>query len=127
MAPLIARGASQEEQDALRARARAFYEERRVPEPPQPSIDEPAYPSSFAHVAQLIATGAPIPGIKHVPDKLNEEAPTEPQLAGKVAGAGRKPWEAAADEKPTAERPTIEHVFGSVEPPSQPEVQDTAH
>ena len=100
LAPLIARGASQEEQDALAARARAFYEQRRAAEQPptaiaepQPAADEPAYPSSFAHVAQLIATGAPIPGIKHVPDKLNEAPAPEPQLAGKVAGAGRKPWE----------------------------------
>jgi hypothetical protein len=56
----------------------------------QPATDEPAYPSSFAQIAALIASGAPIPGIKQVPDKLNDEPPSEPTLAKE----GRlKPWQ----------------------------------
>jgi len=128
LAPLRARGASQDEQDALIERARAFYAQRQAQaapaQPAAPAEDEPAYPSSFARLAELIATGAPIPGIKHVPDVINDAAPTEPQLAGKVTGAGRKPWEtAAADATPgdsdrAANSSTIEHVFGSVDTPS---------
>ena len=106
-------------------RARAFYAQRQaqaaLAQPAAPAEDEPAYPSSFARLAELIAT---IPGIKHVPDVINDAAPTEPQLAGKVTGAGRKPWEtAAADTAPgdadrAADSSTIEHVFGSVDTPS---------
>jgi hypothetical protein len=52
--------------------------------------DQPAYPRSFAQLAELIASGAPIPGIKHVPDKINDEPPSEPTLAKE---GRRKPWE----------------------------------
>lgn len=40
----------------------------------------------------MIATGAQVPGIKEIPDRLNEVAPTAAVVA-KSAGAGRKPWE----------------------------------
>lgn len=57
--------------------------------------EEPRYPLSFDELAELIATGAEIPGIKQIPDKLNEAAPTKPIIA-RNAGAGRKPWESLA-------------------------------
>ncbi|KAJ5686197.1 hypothetical protein N7536_008816 [Penicillium majusculum] len=31
---------------------------------------EPAYPSSFAHIVELITTGQPIPGIQDIPDTV---------------------------------------------------------
>jgi hypothetical protein len=51
-------------------------------EPPAP------YPTSFAHIVELVTTGQPIPGIKEIPDTL---------LAGQSSQAmqskRRKPWE----------------------------------
>ncbi|KGO71143.1 hypothetical protein PITC_080590 [Penicillium italicum] len=49
---------------------------------------EPAYPSSFAHIVELITTGQPIPGIQDIPDtvlsghNISSEKPRR-----------RKPWE----------------------------------
>ena len=57
--------------------------------------DEPPYPISFDEIAEMIASGKPIPGIREIPDTLNEEQPTEAKVA-KLAGAGRKPWEREA-------------------------------
>lgn len=64
-------------------------------EPSQPpatssssSSTDPPYPPTFAQLAQLIATGAPIPGIKDIPDKLAEGAPSESRESVR-----RKPWE----------------------------------
>ncbi|RAH48553.1 DUF5572 domain-containing protein, partial [Aspergillus brunneoviolaceus CBS 621.78] len=49
---------------------------------------EPAYPSSFAHIVELITTGKPIPGIQQIPDTI---------LAGQDTPSARsrrrKPWE----------------------------------
>lgn len=53
-----------------------------------PSLSEPTYPSSFAHIVELIATGQPIPGIQEIPDTvltghdISSEKPPR-----------RKPWE----------------------------------
>ncbi|KAH8691106.1 hypothetical protein BGW36DRAFT_305735 [Talaromyces proteolyticus] len=49
---------------------------------------EPAYPSSFSHIVELITTGQPIPGIEDIPDTVlsGHEKPS------KVARR-RKPWE----------------------------------
>ena len=55
-------------------------------------IRDPSYPTSFAALAALIASGAPIPGIKQIPEKLNEVEASKPKVA-QVPGAGRKPWE----------------------------------
>lgn len=53
---------------------------------------EPAYPSSFAHIVELITTGQPIPGIQHVPDTVLTGHDKPPS-----ASIRRKPWE--KDEK----------------------------
>ncbi|KAL2817219.1 hypothetical protein BDW59DRAFT_166033 [Aspergillus cavernicola] len=49
---------------------------------------EPAYPTSFAHIVELITTGQSIPGIQQIPDTL---------LTGQGASSAkpkrRKPWE----------------------------------
>ncbi|KAK2766179.1 hypothetical protein FQN54_007695 [Arachnomyces sp. PD_36] len=57
---------------------------------------EPSYPSSFAHVVELITTGQPIPGIQQIPDTVltGKEAPS-------AAAKRRKPWE-TGDEATSA-------------------------
>ncbi|KAJ5934641.1 hypothetical protein N7466_004188 [Penicillium verhagenii] len=66
---------------------------------------EPTYPSSFAHIVELITTGQPIPGIEQIPDTvltghgISSEKPRRP-----------KPWEKGELEEihsePTAELPS---------------------
>lgn len=53
----------------------------------------PPYPLSFSALATLIATGEPIPGIKDIPDLLNDAPGTESTLKG-----GKKPWEVSEGE-----------------------------
>lgn len=52
------------------------------------SKEEPAYPSSFAHIVELITTGQPIPGIQQIPDTVltGHDTPSEKPER-------RKPWE----------------------------------
>ncbi|GAA6045555.1 hypothetical protein NBRC10513_007915 [Rhodotorula toruloides] len=57
-------------------------------QPPSSSSSDPPYPPTFAQLAALIATGAPIPGIKEIPDKLAEGEPSESRESVR-----RKPWE----------------------------------
>ncbi|RAO67118.1 uncharacterized protein BHQ10_003130 [Talaromyces amestolkiae] len=49
---------------------------------------EPAYPSSFAHIVELITSNQPIPGIEEIPDTILA-GQDEPSKATKR----RKPWE----------------------------------
>ncbi|KAL4788413.1 hypothetical protein BJX76DRAFT_109884 [Aspergillus varians] len=53
-----------------------------------PTPQEPAYPTSFAHIVELITTGQPVPGIQDIPDTL---------LTGQGAPNAKprrlKPWE----------------------------------
>lgn len=49
---------------------------------------EPAYPSSFAHIVELITNNQPIPGIEEIPDTVLA-GHDEPSKATKR----RKPWE----------------------------------
>lgn len=60
--------------------------------PDEPADDQPRYPLSFDELAEMIATGAHIPGIREIPDKINDEPPSEPVLAKQQV---RKPWEGA--------------------------------
>ena len=96
LAPLRERNASAEELDATKAQAYAFYSAHKastdVPTTPIATPDGPA-PLSFSDLAERIAKGEEIQGIKQIEDKLNEEEPSQPKLAGQVEGAGRKPWE----------------------------------
>ncbi|KAE8134901.1 hypothetical protein BDV38DRAFT_148870 [Aspergillus pseudotamarii] len=51
-------------------------------------VQEPTYPSSFAHIVQLITTGQPVPGIQQIPDTIltgHDTPSTKPRR--------RKPWE----------------------------------
>jgi hypothetical protein len=54
---------------------------------------EPSYPSSFAHIVELITTGQPIPGIQQIPETVltGKEAPS-------AATKRRKPWEKEGDD-----------------------------
>ncbi|KAJ1770292.1 hypothetical protein LPJ54_004849 [Coemansia sp. RSA 1824] len=47
-----------------------------------------AYSPSFAQVVQMIANGEEIPGIRDIPDQLNQEQPSK-----STACAPPKPWE----------------------------------
>lgn len=62
---------------------------------PAPSTIEAPYPTSFAHIVELITTGQPIPGIKEIPDVLNTAPPSESTKPRRL-----KPWEIAA-QKPS--------------------------
>ncbi|KAB8265464.1 hypothetical protein BDV32DRAFT_116589 [Aspergillus pseudonomiae] len=51
-------------------------------------VQEPTYPSSFAHIVELITTGQPVPGIQQIPDTIltgHDTPSTKPRR--------RKPWE----------------------------------
>lgn len=56
-------------------------------EPPVP------YPSSFAHIVELVTTGQPIPGIREIPDIVLTGQGSEPAKPKR-----KKPWE--KDETP---------------------------
>ncbi|ORY15422.1 hypothetical protein BCR34DRAFT_477808 [Clohesyomyces aquaticus] len=51
-------------------------------EPPAP------YPTSFAHIVELVTTGQPIPGIKEIPPTLLSGQESQP-----VKAKRKKPWE----------------------------------
>ncbi|GAA5873645.1 hypothetical protein JCM8547_002666 [Rhodosporidiobolus lusitaniae] len=57
-----------------------------------PGEDAPPYPPTFSELAHLISTGAPIPGIRTIPDQLASEPASEAKLANE-GGAPKKPWE----------------------------------
>ncbi|BGP08602.1 hypothetical protein OF846_003627 [Rhodotorula toruloides] len=114
--PYYDQGASEDEIRDVVKRAEAFYLSSHAPEdleqpqplsslttvpsasspssssqpPPPSSSSDPPYPPTFAQLAALIATGAPIPGIKEIPDKLAEGEPSESRESVR-----RKPWEKA--------------------------------
>jgi Family of unknown function (DUF5572) len=50
--------------------------------------DATPYPTSFAHIVELITTGQPIPGIKEIPDTVLEGEKSE-----STAARRKKPWE----------------------------------
>ncbi|KKA21356.1 hypothetical protein T310_4606 [Rasamsonia emersonii CBS 393.64] len=60
---------------------------------------EPAYPSSFAHIVELITTGQPIPGIQQIPDTVLTGHETLSRVTRR-----RKPWEKDDKEKELEEQ-----------------------
>ncbi|GAA5979924.1 hypothetical protein JCM11641_007587 [Rhodosporidiobolus odoratus] len=111
--PYYARRAPQDEIDAVVKRAEAFFLSSRAdldvtlsqpatdlssvpPASSSPSTSEPPYPPTFSELAALISSGAPVPGIRDIPDQLSSETPSESTVAAK-GGAGRKPWENAGE------------------------------
>lgn len=67
--------------------------EANVPETETEAPSEPAYPSSFAHIVELITTGQPIPGIEQIPDTVLTGHDTASEKPPR-----RKPWERDATE-----------------------------
>lgn len=65
------------------------------PAPASSAPGNPPYPLSFAALASLIASGAPIPGIRDIPDKLAEG---EPSVSTVDVAAVRKPWEVEKED-----------------------------
>ncbi|CAI6329136.1 unnamed protein product [Periconia digitata] len=61
-----------------------------LPSPSASNPNEPPapYPTSFAHIVELVTTGQPIPGIKDIPDTVLEGQGSLP-----AKGRRRKPWE----------------------------------
>ncbi|KAF2845380.1 hypothetical protein T440DRAFT_434864 [Plenodomus tracheiphilus IPT5] len=56
---------------------------------PAPASEQPApYPTSFAHIVELISTGKPVPGIKEIPPTVLEGQGTQATKERR-----RKPWE----------------------------------
>ncbi|KAL1968756.1 hypothetical protein VTN77DRAFT_1582 [Rasamsonia byssochlamydoides] len=70
-----------------------------MPGDQQQKASEPAYPSSFAHIVELITTGQPIPGIQQIPDTVlaGHDAPSR-------ATRRRKPWEKDDKEREVEEQ-----------------------
>lgn len=61
--------------------------------PTQTSAQEPTYPSSFAHIVELITTGQPIPGIQQIPDTVLTGHDTSSEQPKRL-----KPWEKERDK-----------------------------
>ena len=78
----------------------------------RPGLDDSPYPGTFQQIAELIATGARIPGIREIPNELNQEEPSEPKIA-KLEGAGRKPWERGQDKSIGLDALLHDHEVGS--------------
>ena len=64
-------------------------------EPPAP------YPTSFAHIVELITSGKPVPGIKEIPPTVLEGQGTQP-----VKARRKKPWEKDESTREGAAAPT---------------------
>lgn len=52
------------------------------------TLPEPTYPTSFAHIVELITTGKPVPGIQEIPDTVLEGHDISSERPRR-----RKPWE----------------------------------
>jgi hypothetical protein len=60
-----------------------------LPVEPADASEPPApYPTSFAHIVELITSGQPVPGIKEIPNTVLEGQGTE-----SVKARRKKPWE----------------------------------
>ncbi|CEJ62083.1 Putative MYB DNA-binding domain protein [Penicillium brasilianum] len=57
------------------------------------ALPEPAYPTSFAHIVELITTGKPVPGIQQIPDTVLEGHDIASERPRR-----RKPWEKDVEE-----------------------------
>ncbi|KAL6705345.1 hypothetical protein ACN47E_006994 [Coniothyrium glycines] len=70
--------------------------------PAPATADEPPapYPTSFAHIVELITSGKPVPGIKEIPPTILEGQGTEAAKPRR-----RKPWE--KDDAPATQEPAL--------------------
>ncbi|TPX57154.1 hypothetical protein PhCBS80983_g04034 [Powellomyces hirtus] len=65
--------------------------------------DEAQYPRSFQEICEMVARGEQVPGIKQIPNKLNEAAPSTSNLNPR-----KKPWETGPTKtaEPASDVPT---------------------
>lgn len=63
-----------------------------LPAPANSSEPAAPYPTTFAHIVDLITSGKPVPGIKEIPPTILTGQGTEPAKARR-----KKPWEKEAD------------------------------
>lgn len=84
-----------------------------APAPAPESTEQPAYPSSFAHIVELITTGQPIPGIQEIPDTVLKGKETKASASRRT-----KPWEQNSGGNGNGESPDkvldLSHVIPSV-------------
>ena len=59
-----------------------------LPAPANPAEPPAPYPTTFAHIVELITSGQPIPGIMEIPNTVLEGQGTQPEKARR-----KKPWE----------------------------------
>ncbi|KAH7355947.1 hypothetical protein BKA66DRAFT_539632 [Pyrenochaeta sp. MPI-SDFR-AT-0127] len=59
-----------------------------LPAPENPNEPPAPYPTSFAHIVELITSGKPVPGIKEIPPTVLEGQGTQAAKARR-----KKPWE----------------------------------
>ncbi|KAF2128998.1 hypothetical protein P153DRAFT_292286 [Dothidotthia symphoricarpi CBS 119687] len=71
-----------------------------LPAPASASEPPAPYPTTFAHIVDLITTGQPIPGIKDIPNTVLEGQGTQPEKTRR-----KKPWE--KDEKSPATEESV--------------------
>ncbi|EEQ29087.1 hypothetical protein McanMca71_000864 [Microsporum canis] len=64
--------------------------------------EQPAYPSSFARIVELITTGQPIPGIQQIPDTV-----LTGQETASTAQRRRKPWEKDEGDQKSDEKENV--------------------
>lgn len=69
------------------------------------ALPEPAYPTSFAHIVELITTGQPIPGIQQIPDTVLEGHDIASERPRR-----RKPWEKDVEETVPAQDEMTSHA-----------------
>jgi hypothetical protein len=71
-----------------------------IPPAAPANSSEPAapYPTSFAHIVELITSGQPVPGIKDIPPTVLEGQGTEPTKPRR-----KKPWEKEESQVKEAE------------------------
>lgn len=74
------------------------------------STDDAPYPVTFDELAEMIATGASIPGIKDIPNKLNDAEASTSTIA--TAQRVQKPWERTAN--PTTGN--LDDIIGATAP-----------
>ncbi|KAJ3090498.1 hypothetical protein HK102_003528 [Quaeritorhiza haematococci] len=60
--------------------------------------EQPRYPKSFFELVEMIQKGEPIPGIRQIPNKLNESPPSSANLKPR-----KKPWEVATQDTEVAD------------------------
>ncbi|KAI9319615.1 hypothetical protein BX666DRAFT_1853695 [Dichotomocladium elegans] len=80
---------------AWKSSAKSTSQEEKKDESKEELADDAQKPTrfTFQELVEMIETGQEIPGIRQIPNKLNDGEPSRPKLS-----ARRKPWELVNDE-----------------------------